>query len=66
MSDSDSDIPITRVNSEPKSYDVVPKDMPFVLKFVYGTRVNKYEYILKEGNPLPYRAKIGGNQRKLI
>ena len=62
MSDSDSDTPITRVNSEPKSYDVVPGDIPFILKFVNGTKVNKHEYILKEGYPLPHRAKIGGNQ----
>ena len=62
MSDSDSDTPITRVNSEPNLFDVVPRDMPFILKFVDTSRITKYEYILKEGYPLPHTAKIGGNK----
>lgn len=61
MSDSDSDTPLSRCSSLPKTFKEVPGDRSFILKFVSGERSDKLEYVLKKGYPLPYYTEISGN-----
>ena len=61
LEDSSDDEPLTRVNSGPKLYEIVPYDKLFKLKIVRknGEKI-KFEYLLKEGRPLPYQTVLEG------
>ena len=61
--ESDEDMPLQRADSEKEnSYNVVPKNIVFKLKFkkINGTTYEFFEYKLKKGNDLPYSTVVKG------
>jgi len=59
MTDSDDDIPIVRLNSDPKRYSVVPQDLIYRIR-VIDVEKNGIEYTLKEGKNLPHETDLSG------
>ena len=67
IEDSSDDEPLTRVNSGPKLYNIVPYDKLFKIKIVRksGEKI-KFEYLLKEGRPLPFETVLEGGVQFLF
>ena len=56
-SDSDDDLPLTRVNSV---HDKVPNDKIFPIKVVEGEAKTRFDYLLPQGRTLPYEVDLNG------
>ena len=56
-SDSDDDLPLTRVNSV---HDKVPNDKIFPIKVVEGEAKTRFDYLLPQGRTLPYEVELNG------
>ena len=57
VSDSDDDLPLTRVNSV---HDKVPNDKIFPIKVVEGEAKTRFDYLLPQGRTLPYEVELNG------
>ena len=57
VSDSDDDLPLTRVNSV---HDKVPNDKIFPIKVVEGEAKTRFDYLLPQGRTLPYEVDLNG------
>ena len=66
MTDSEDDLPLTRVNSVTKIFEIVPNDKTYTFKFVDWGADCKLEYLLKQGKPLPHVAHLEFKGKTLI
>ena len=59
MSSSDDEIPLTRVDSGPKRFSLVPDDMIYKIRII-DSKKDGFEYLLKKDKSLPYETELRG------
>lgn len=59
MSSSDDEIPLTRIDSEPKRFSLVPDDIIYKIRII-DSKKDGFEYLLKKDKSLPYETELRG------